>query len=162
MKESYLAEAKLRKRMPGGSFRNICQTIEDLHRRAYLVSHKVVQENSIRTFLDACGESEDFRVAIRRTKPKTLLEAVSSATQEECIRINERNMNRPVCRNIYAVDKMESNNERKNDTPHRNSPTNGQFVNRRNPKQLIICRNCGKRNHNTENCWSEPKYVQNV
>jgi len=160
MKESYLAEAKLRKRMPGESFRDLGQAIEDLYRRAYPVSPEVVQENSIRTFLDACGESEEFRVAIRRTKPKTLQEAVTSAMQEECIRINERNMNRPIRRNIYAVDKME-NNERTNVTPHRNSPTNGQFV-KRNPRQFIICRNCGKRNHNTENCWSKLKSVQNV
>lgn len=108
-----------------------------MYRRAYPVSPDVVQENSIRTFLDACGESEEFREAIRRTKPKTLQEAVASAMQEECIRINERYMNRPVRRNIYAADKMESD-ERTNDIPHRNSPTNGQFMNKRKSRQLLI------------------------
>lgn len=132
-----------------------------MYRRAYPVSPDVVQENSIRTFLDACGESEEFRVAIRRTKSKTLQEAVTSAMQEECIRINERYMNRPVRRNIYAADKMESD-ERTNDIPHRNSPTNGQFMNKRKSRQLLICRNCGKRNHNTENCWRKLKSVQNT
>lgn len=48
-----------------------------------------MQENSIRTFLDS--ETEDFRMAIRRTKARTPQEAVASAMQEEGIRINERN-----------------------------------------------------------------------
>ncbi|CAC5382509.1 unnamed protein product [Mytilus coruscus] len=67
---------------------------KDLHKRAYPSHQELVQENSIRSFLDACGESEEFRMFIRQTKPKTLQEDVSSAMQEECIRINEGNVNK--------------------------------------------------------------------
>jgi hypothetical protein len=35
-------------------------------------------------FLDKCGQSEDFRLAVKRTRPKTLQEAVVNAMQEEC------------------------------------------------------------------------------
>ncbi|CAG2235835.1 unnamed protein product [Mytilus edulis] len=92
MEEIYLAEAKLRRRKPGESFRDLGQSVEDLYRRSYPSQPELVQENSIRSFLDACGESEEFRMFIRRTKPKTLQEAVSSDIQEECLRMNERNV----------------------------------------------------------------------
>ncbi|VDI65793.1 Hypothetical predicted protein [Mytilus galloprovincialis] len=67
MKESYLVEAKLRKRKSGETFRDLGQSIEDLYRRAYPASPDTVQENSIKTFLDACGESEEFRLSVRRS-----------------------------------------------------------------------------------------------
>ncbi|CAG2193100.1 unnamed protein product [Mytilus edulis] len=74
--------------------------------RAYPSHPELVQENSIRSFLDACCESEEFCMFIRRTKPKTLQEAVSSAMQEECIRMNEGNVNKVNRRNnVYTVEK---------------------------------------------------------
>ncbi|CAG2185249.1 unnamed protein product [Mytilus edulis] len=44
MKESYLVEAKLRKRKSGETFRDLGQSIEDLYRRAYPASPDTVQE----------------------------------------------------------------------------------------------------------------------
>ncbi|CAC5364643.1 unnamed protein product [Mytilus coruscus] len=90
MKESYLVEAKLRKRKPGETFRDLGQSIEDLYRRAYPASPDTVQENSIKTFLDAYGESEEFRLSVRRSRPKTLQDAVTSAMEKEYIRLSKR------------------------------------------------------------------------
>ncbi|VDI28635.1 Hypothetical predicted protein [Mytilus galloprovincialis] len=89
MKESYLVEAKLRKRKSGETFRDLGQSIEDLYRQAYPASPDTVQENSMKTFLDGCGESEEFRLSVRRSRPKTLQGAVTSAMEEECIRLSE-------------------------------------------------------------------------
>jgi hypothetical protein len=35
----------------------------------------IVEENAMKAFLDNCGQSEDFRLAVKRTRPKTLQEA---------------------------------------------------------------------------------------
>ncbi|CAC5364625.1 unnamed protein product [Mytilus coruscus] len=107
MKESYLVEAKLRKRKSGETFRDLGQSIEDLYRRAYPASLDTVQENSIKTFLDACGESEEFRLSVRRSRPKTLQDAVTSAMEEECIRLSERHKN-SMKKTVYSV---ETNNK---------------------------------------------------
>lgn len=48
-------------------------------------------ESSIKTFLDNCSASEEFRLAVKRTRPKTLDDAVTAAMQEECIRFTENN-----------------------------------------------------------------------
>ena len=161
MKESYLAEAKLRRRKQGESFRDLGQAIEDLYRRAYPSNPEIVQENSIRTFLDACGESEEFRMTIRRTKPRTLQEAITNAMQEECIRVNERNLNKQLRRNIYNVEKYDGVNEIKKANFERKIQLNRQVRNNyRNKKQTIVCRNCGRSNHSTENCWSKPNTTQ--
>jgi len=76
MKESYLAKAKLRRRKPGESFRNLGQVIEDLFRWAYPNNPETVQESSIKYFLDSYGESEEFRLAVRRTKPKDFISII--------------------------------------------------------------------------------------
>ena len=57
-------------------------------------------------FLDKCGQSEDFRLAIKRTRPKTLQEAVVNALQEECLRVSEKDLARekPANRAIYEVE----------------------------------------------------------
>ncbi|CAC5419544.1 unnamed protein product [Mytilus coruscus] len=75
MKERYLTEAKLRKRKLEESLRDFGQVIEDLYRRAYPGNPEIVEENSIKAFLDKCGQSENFRLAVKRTRPNTLQEA---------------------------------------------------------------------------------------
>ena len=89
MKESYVAEAKLRRKKGTESFRDFGQAIEDLYRRAYPYNREHVQESSMKTFMDNCSDTEDFRLAMKRTRPKTLQDAVTAAMQEECIRMTE-------------------------------------------------------------------------
>lgn len=48
MKENYLVEAKLRRRKPGESFRDLRQDIEDLFRRGYPNNPETVRESSIK------------------------------------------------------------------------------------------------------------------
>lgn len=43
----------------------------------------------MKTFLDNCSASEEFRLAVKRTRPKTLDDAVTTAMQGECIRSTE-------------------------------------------------------------------------
>jgi hypothetical protein len=94
MTERYMAEAKLRKRQAGESLRDFGQALEDLYRRAYPENSDIVEENAIKAFLDKCGQSEDFRLAVKRTRPKTLQEAVVNAMQEECLRVDEKDLAR--------------------------------------------------------------------
>ena len=96
MKERYVTEAKLRKRQPCESLRDFGQAIEDLYRRAYPGNPEIVEENSIKVFLDKCGQSEDFRLAAKRTRPRTLQEAVVNAMQEECLRAGEKDLAKEV------------------------------------------------------------------
>jgi hypothetical protein len=69
MKERYMAEAKLRKRQAGESLRDFGQALEDLYPRAYPENSDIVEENAMKAFLDKCGQSEDFRLAVKRTRP---------------------------------------------------------------------------------------------
>ena len=106
MKERYVTEAKLRKRQPNESLRDFGQAIEDLYRRAYPNNPEIVEENAIKSFLDKCGQSEDFRLAVKRTRPKTLQEAVVNAMQEECLRAGEKDLAKeikPAQRPVYEV-----------------------------------------------------------
>ncbi|CAC5382494.1 unnamed protein product [Mytilus coruscus] len=90
----------------------------------------------------------------RRTKPKTLQEAVSSAMQEEeeFIRMDEGNINKVNRRNkVYTVEKesdVHEPNSNKNNysDSHMN---NRRYQNKRNRE----CTNCGKRGHTREYCW---------
>ncbi|CAC5386204.1 unnamed protein product [Mytilus coruscus] len=106
MKERYVTEAKLRKRQPEESLRDFGQAIEDLYRRAYPGNPEIVEENSIKAFLDKCGQSEEFRLAVKRTRPNTLQEAVINSMQEECLRAGEKDLVKevkPVQRPIFEV-----------------------------------------------------------
>lgn len=94
MKERYLADAKLRGRLPGESLRDFGQAIEDIYQRAYPGNPDIVEENAIKSFLDKCGQSEEFRLAVKRTRPRTLQEAILSAMQEECLRIGEKELSK--------------------------------------------------------------------
>ncbi|VDI69914.1 Hypothetical predicted protein [Mytilus galloprovincialis] len=60
MKERYIADAKLRRRQPGESLRDFGQAIEDLYRRAYPNNPDIVEENAMKSFLDRCGQNEEF------------------------------------------------------------------------------------------------------
>ena len=98
MRDGYIAEAKLRRKKTDENFRDFGQAVESLFRRAYPENLDVVRENALTTFLENCNESADFRMAVKRTKPQTLQEAVKNAIQEECIRLGEsekKNANRP-------------------------------------------------------------------
>jgi hypothetical protein len=106
MKERYVTEDKLRKRKPCESLRDFGQAIEDLYRRAYPGNPEIVEENSIKAFLDKCGQSEDCRPAVKRTRPITLQKAVVNAMQEECLRAGERDLAKevkPAQRLVYEV-----------------------------------------------------------
>ena len=107
MKERYIAEANLRQKQTTESFRDFGQALEDLYRRAYPNNPEILQESAIKTFLNKCGQSEDFRLAVKRTKPKTLQEAVTSAMQEDCLRIGEKGLlqeSRYVRRTVLGLD----------------------------------------------------------
>ena len=51
----------------------------------------IVEDNTIKAFLDKCGQSENFRLAVK-ARPKTLQSAVINAMQEECLRVGEKDM----------------------------------------------------------------------
>lgn len=77
--------------------------MEDLYRRAYQDNPDIVEENAIKAFLDKCGQSDDFRLAVKRTRPMTLQGAVINTMQEECLRVGEKELakDKPVNRNVY-------------------------------------------------------------
>ncbi|XP_063436867.1 ankyrin repeat and SAM domain-containing protein 6-like [Mytilus trossulus] len=97
------------------------------------------------------GQSEEFRMFIRRTKTKTLQEAVSSAMQEECIRMHEGNVNEINKRNnVYTVEKGSDFHElnlKKNN--YSESPINNR---RYQNKSFRQCTNCG---YNGKLGWEE-------
>jgi hypothetical protein len=112
MKERYVTEAKLRKRQPCESLRDFGQAIEDLYRREYPGNPEIVEENSIKAFLHKCAQSEDFRLAVKRTRPRTLQEAVVNAIQEECLRAGEKDLAKevkPAQRLLYEVGERGNN-----------------------------------------------------
>lgn len=115
MKESYIVEAKMRRKLPTESFRDFAQAIADLYRRAHPGNRDYVEEASLKTFMDNCNADNDFRLAVKRTRPKSLQEAVTAAMQEECIRMTEnRNLrskeNNPI-RPVYGVSEFPRNAE---------------------------------------------------
>ena len=89
MKEHYIAEAKLRHRNVNESLRDFGQALEDLYRRAYPNSPDLSEEPAITAFLGKCGRAEEFRLAVKRTKPTTLHQVVLNAMEEECMRLTE-------------------------------------------------------------------------
>ncbi|CAG2206885.1 unnamed protein product [Mytilus edulis] len=100
------------------------------------------------------GQSEEFCMFIRRTKPKTLQEAVSSAMQEECIRINEGNVNKDNWKsNVYTVGKESDVYE---PSSKKNNYSESPINNRRYQNKIYRqCTNCGKRGHTREYCRSK-------
>ena len=59
--------------------------------------------SSMKTFLDNCSDSDDFRLAVKRTRPQ---KNVTAAVQEECIRSIETTKGhiRRDFQQVYAVD----------------------------------------------------------
>jgi len=85
-------------------------------------------------FLDKCGETEEFRLAVKRTKPVTLQEAVTNAMQEEYLRIGERELaqeKKPAYRPVHGLD------DGGNDSNNGYEPTNRGY---RRPNLMIIVR----------------------
>lgn len=140
MKESYVAEAKLRRKKEGESYRDFAQCLEDLYRRAHPESREYVQECSLKTFLDNCSEMENFRLAVRRTRPKTLQEAVTAAMQEDCIRISEKQNKDPRIFTKPRVFQVSQWNDGNNDIDNKRSGVKKTCY-RCNSTQHLI-RNC--------------------
>jgi hypothetical protein len=51
LKDSYIAEAKLRRKRDNETFRDFGRAIEDLYRRAYPDNREYVSESPMKTFL---------------------------------------------------------------------------------------------------------------
>ena len=59
------------------------QAVEDLYRKAYPNNMDILKEQAMITFLDNCHESVDFRLAVKRTSPKTIQETVTNARKKK-------------------------------------------------------------------------------
>ena len=94
MEASYIADARLRRKEKEESYREFSQAIEDLYRKAYPDNTEIVEEQAMITFLDNCHDSTDFRLAVKRTRPETLHDAVTAAVLEESLRLTERERSR--------------------------------------------------------------------
>ena len=156
MKESYITEAKLRKKKDSESFRDFAQSVEDLYRRAHPDNRDFVQESSLKTFLDNCCDTEDFRLAVRRTRPKTLQDAVTAAMQEECIRVSEDRKHadgKPYKPRVYQVNQPQVMKDKEPMPIQRNVHAQGDIE---RPKKA--CYRCHSTEHLIKNC---PKRVKN-
>lgn len=143
MKESYVAEAKLRKRKSDESYRDFAQTIEDLYRRAYPDNREYVEESSLKTFLNNCNSSDNFRLAVKRMRPKTIQEAVTFAMQEEYILLGEKTYQKDHKRSVYQVQKSMSTKQ----------PGNGDAVRHAAKEtQILKCFECGSEKHLRNRC----------
>lgn len=147
MKESYIAEAKMRRKMKTESFRDFGQSIADLYRRAHPNNREYVEEASLKTFMDNCSDNEDFRLAVKRTRPANLQDAVTAAMQEECIRMTEnlKMRDRKVERPVYDIHNTYARNVNKNNQMERG---HSQPVKR--------CYRCNSTGHLLKNCKNTP------
>lgn len=106
MKESYIAEVKMRRKRTNETFRDFGQAIEDLYRKSYPDNREYIKESSLKTFLDNCSEGSEFRYAVKRIRSKTLQDAITASMQEMCIRLGENSREhyaRTNRRTVYAV-----------------------------------------------------------
>ena len=164
MKESYIAEAKLRMKKSSETFRDFGQALEDLYRRAYPNNREFVAESSLKTFLDNCSETDDFRLAVRRTRPKSIQEAVTAAMQEDCIRVSEdrkyREQKLPK-RPIYAMNQRGPfpNRQYSDNQRDKRMPEMRQNSDRRNGAKLK-CFRCDSTEHVYRNCPSRKKFQE--
>ena len=81
IKNSYLTKARLRRKKNSRIFQ-----------KAYPDNTEIVEKQAINTFPENCYDTSDFRLAVKRTRPKTLHDAVTAAVQEEGLRLTEREM----------------------------------------------------------------------
>ncbi|WAR06074.1 hypothetical protein MAR_021443 [Mya arenaria] len=86
MKDSYVADAKLRRKQKNETYRKFGQAIGAFYRKAYSENSEITMSH----FLDNCHEPTEFRISAKRTRPKSLQDAVTAAMQEECLRLSER------------------------------------------------------------------------
>ena len=144
MKESYIAEAKLRKKGKDESFRDFGQSLADLYRRAHPNNRDYVEEISLKTFMDNCSDDDEFRLAVKRTRPTTLQEAVTAAMQEECIRLTEnRKIREPRNhRPIYDV-----NQDRRQNGNYRAQRNTNRDVTQGGHQQRRRCYHCNSEEH---------------
>lgn len=73
--------------MQDESLQDFGQAIEDIYRRAFHGNQDMIEGNAIKSFLYKCGQSEDFRLAVKWIRTRTLQEIIFSDIQEECLRI---------------------------------------------------------------------------
>ena len=71
MKDSYIADARLRRKKKDETYREFGQAIEDLFRKAYPDNAGILEEQAIITFFNNCHESTDFRLAVKRIRLNT-------------------------------------------------------------------------------------------
>ena len=119
MKESYIADAKLRRKQKTESYREFGQALEDLYRKAYPNNLDFVKEQALTTFLDNCHDSVDFRLSVKRACPKTLLEAVTKAMQEECLRMTEKEKSHHKFQNVSGTTRRGKSRHRGEDQKNR-------------------------------------------
>ena len=89
----------------------------------------------MKTFMDNCSEIDDFRLAVKRTRPRTLQEAVTAAMPEECIRVSEdrkSQTNRVQSRPIYYMRWNWRNNDNGRTSPKANNDNIQQVSNQGN------------------------------
>ena len=65
MKESYLANAKSRKKLKSETLRELGQTLDELYKKAYPSNAEMVHEQTLNTFLNNCHELTDLRLAVK-------------------------------------------------------------------------------------------------
>lgn len=147
MKESYIAEAKMRRKMKTESFRDFGQSIADLYRRAHPNNREYVEEASLKTFMDNCSDNEDFRLAVKRTRPANLQDAVTAAMQEECIRMTEnlKMRDRRVERPVYDIHNTYARTVNKNNQTER-----GHY------QSVKRCYRCNSTGHLLKDCKTTP------
>ena len=95
--------------------------------------------------MDNCSENENFRLAVKRTRPKTLEEAVTAAMQEECIRITESK--NPKDKKDYKPQVYEVQDPKKGD--HFNS---GRQLRENSGIPPRKCFNCNSTRHLVRDC----------
>lgn len=147
MKESYIAEAKMRRKIKTESFRDFGQSIADLYRRAHPNNREYVEEASLKTFMDNCSDNEDFRLAVKRTRPANLQDAVTAAMQEECIRMTEnlKMRDRRVERPVYDIHNTYARTVNKNNQTER-----GYY------QSVKRCYRCNSTGHLLKDCKTTP------
>ena len=119
----------------------------------------------MKTFMDNCSEIDDFRLAVKRTRPRTLQEAVTAAMQEECIRVSEdrkSQTNRVQRRPIYNMRWNWRNNDNGRTSPKANNdniqqlPNQGNANGNRNFQPTKMCFECNSTEHLYKDCPNKP------
>lgn len=101
MKECYIADAKLRRKRKGETYREIGQAVEDLYRKAY--PDNVCTRTVTNPFLDSCHDSSDFRMSVKRTHPSNLHQAITCAMQEGCFKKTEQRRPKGEQHGVYDI-----------------------------------------------------------